>query len=228
MDAGELYAAGRQRVCELVGGLSQDEAVTPVPACPAWTVRDVLAHLAGVSADIVTGNLEGLTTEPWTQAQIEARRDASVADLVAEWSEYGPRVEALAGRFPPLVATQWLMDGTTHEQDIRGALGRPGARDTEAVRTVVPFLAREMFGASLAARGLPPVEVRAGDTTWTAGGEGPVGAVLQAAPFELLRAFTGRRSAAQIAALGWSTDPAPYVAAFTFGPFRPAQEDIHE
>lgn len=108
MDPGELYAAGRQRVCELVGGLSENEAATPVPACPAWTVRDVLAHLAGVSADIVTGNLEGVTTEPWTQAQVDARRGASIA------------------------------------------------------------------------------------------------------------------------ALDWSTDPAPYVPASTFGPFRPAQEDIHE
>ena len=227
MRIGKLYAAGRERITELVSQLSQEDAARAVPACPAWTVQDLVAHLAGVSADILAGNLEGLTTEPWTQAQVDARRDRGMGELLAEWAEAGPQVEALSVHFPEFVGTQWLLDVTTHEQDLRGALGTPGARDTEALRHVLAFLVREGLSASLRVRGLPTLEVRAGDLVIPAG-DGPAAAVLEAEPFELLRALTGRRSERQIAALGWSADPAPYLPAFTFGPFKPAQEDIDE
>jgi hypothetical protein len=61
--------------------------------------------------------------------------------------------------FPGNVAHQWLFDQTTHEHDIRVALGRSGAHDTEAVADGARFVLIG-FGAALAARGLGPVEVR--------------------------------------------------------------------
>lgn len=33
----------------------------PVPACPEWTVHDVLAHLCGLCVDIVTGRLTSVS-----------------------------------------------------------------------------------------------------------------------------------------------------------------------
>ena len=52
--------------------------------------------------------------------------------------------------------------------------------------------------------------------------------MLEATPFELLHALTGRRSRAQIRSLGWSIDPEPYLDTFTFGPFTPSPTDIEE
>jgi hypothetical protein len=46
--------------------------------------------------------------------------------------------------------------------------------------------------------------------------------------FEVLRALTGRRSERQIRRLQWSGDPAPHLAAFTWGPFTVSSVDIVE
>jgi hypothetical protein len=48
--------------------------------------------------------------------------------------------------------------------------------------------------------------------------EPPV-AVLEADPRELCRAFTGRRSAAQVRRFGWSGDPDIYLPLFAQPPF---------
>jgi uncharacterized protein (TIGR03083 family) len=256
-DVGVLYAQGRERVSQLVDGLSDEEAQTPVPTCPDWSVHDVLAHLAGVCADVLSGNIAGVASNTWTAAQVDARRDKTLAAIVAEWNELAPQVESFANNFPGRVGDQWVTDQTTHEHDIRLALGRPGARDTEAVVVGAGFTVMG-FGATLRARGLGPLDVRAGDRSWVVGGgqpagddaviaeavadalsgavlegetptsdEAPVG-TLEASPFELMRALTGRRSAAQIAAYAWSVDPTPYLAAFQFGPFTTSKVDIQE
>src|SRR5207245_258980 len=98
-----------------------------VPACPEWTVHDVIAHLAGVCADIINGNLAGVATESWTAAQVDARRAHTVEQIIAEWSEVAPQVEAMADHFPGRAGPQLVFDLTTHEHDLRGALGRPDA-----------------------------------------------------------------------------------------------------
>lgn len=244
-EIGELYAEGRERITSLVEGLSPEEAAVRVPTCPEWTVRDVLAHVVGVCTDILEGRIEGVATDPWTAAQVEARCDRSTAELLDEWSTAAPQVEAIASMFPGRIGTQWVLDVTTHEHDIRCALGRPGARDTEAVEAGVEFLVAG-FTVTAVSAGLPPIEVRADSRSWVTGGEGstdlqavlmgadppwsgaePTGSV-EAPMFEWLRALTGRRSLDQVRAFKWSVDPEPYLAAFTFGPFRPAATDIPE
>ncbi|HVF75708.1 MAG TPA: maleylpyruvate isomerase family mycothiol-dependent enzyme [Acidimicrobiales bacterium] len=245
-EIGQLYAEGRGRTTELVSGLSPEQAAVPVPTCPQWSVHDVVAHLAGVCSDVLAGNIEGVASAPWTAAQVEARRDRSMAELVEEWSTAAPQVEAIAPLFPGRVGTQWVLDMTTHEHDIRCALGAPGARDTEAIGMSVEFLMGG-FAATVVRAGLPPIEVRADDQSWVLGGEGstdleqlllgaepplngdvePEGSV-EAPAFEWFRALTGRRSIEQIRAFKWSVDPEPYLQAFTFGPFRPAAAPIVE
>jgi hypothetical protein len=190
-------------------------------------VADVLAHLAGISADILAGNIAGIATDPWTEAQVVASRGRPVADVAAEWSEQGPRVEELAVHFPERVAAQWVMDLTSHEHDVRCALRRPGARDSRGVAIAVDFLVSQGLDAAITAAGLPALEVKGDDQTWQAGAGEPAG-VLAASSFELLRSFSGRRSAAQIRALGWPVDPEPYLAVLEFGPFTFSEVDIDE
>jgi uncharacterized protein (TIGR03083 family) len=227
MQIGELYAEGRQRIVGVVSGVSPEQAATPVPTCPDWTVADVLAHLSGICADVLAGDVEGVATDPWTEAQVSARRGRTIDELLAEWSETAPQVEAFAEAFPPELGAQWITDLTTHEHDLRAALDRPGARDSAGLDTGLDFVVAHGFQPSVVEHGLPPVEVRAGTATWMPDGTEAVG-TLDGSAFELFRAFTGRRSVGQIRQLTWSVDPEPYLAAFEFGPFTTSRSDIVE
>ena len=46
-DWGALYREHVGAVCALATDLTADELAREVPATPAWTVHDVIAHLAG-------------------------------------------------------------------------------------------------------------------------------------------------------------------------------------
>jgi hypothetical protein len=82
------------------------------------------------------------------------------------------------------------------------------------------------LSASVGEHGLPPLLVKAGEGGEWIVGEGEPAARLEGAPFDLFRALTGRRSAAQIRALRWTGDPDTYLPAFTFGPFTVPPVDV--
>jgi uncharacterized protein (TIGR03083 family) len=220
-EVADAYAGCRARIAGLTRELDASGAATPVPTCPAWTVHDVVAHLSGVVVDVANGNLDGITTDPWTAAQVDARRDRSLAEILAEWDEHAPGFESLLdGIGEP--GRQAVADVATHEHDIRCALGRPGERDSDAVRIGLGMIARA-FVASCEGRGLAVrLEPVGGEAV------GPDGAplVVRGDEFELLRALTGRRSPDQLRALGVPDDAG--LALFTFGPFHPAATPIAE
>ena len=61
------YDAVRRRLAALpLGELSG----TPVPACPGWCVRDVVAHLAGLCQDWVENRFDGYASDAWTTNQV--------------------------------------------------------------------------------------------------------------------------------------------------------------
>src|SRR5882672_10104423 len=99
-DVAALYAEGRARVTGLVEGLSDEDAKAPVPTCPQWSVHDVLAHVTGVCADVLSGNIGGVASDSWTDAQVAARRAHSMKQIVDEWNEIAPQVESFANHFP--------------------------------------------------------------------------------------------------------------------------------
>lgn len=215
---GDAYAGTRQRVTELLAGADGSVAV---PACPAWTVKDVLAHVAGVVDDILAGRLDGVATEPWTDAQVVARRDASLDDVLAEWNEKAPQIEAIVDGFGAS-GRQLVFDTVTHEHDLRGALDRPGAETSDAIIVGSGFIVPG-FVSVVAHQGLPPIVVEATDgETWASAPDETPAARLRASRFDLVRAFSGRRSLDQVAAMDWDGDASTYFGAFTFGPFRPS------
>jgi uncharacterized protein (TIGR03083 family) len=207
IDPAAVYRETRHRLRDLLADPA--DAAVSVPACPAWTVADTIAHVIGIADDFRAGRLEDLGSDAWTAAQVEPRRGRSLADLFEEWEGLDAFMHRLATD-DPWMGTRLVADLVTHEHDIRGALGRPGARDSAAV-----MLGLERYAPSFAERaaeaGLGPVTVHAGDRTW-----GPdTGAVLElhGSPFDVLRALTGRRSRAQVLALDWrGADPGRYVA----------------
>jgi uncharacterized protein (TIGR03083 family) len=222
-ELGDAYAGCRARVAGLTRDLDAAAAATPVPTCPAWTVHDVVAHLSGVVVDVANGNLDGLATEPWTAAQVGARRDRTVAEILTEWDAHAPAFEGLLdGMGEP--GHQAVADAVTHEHDIRTALGRPGERASAAVGIGFGMVARA-FAAASEGRGVAVrLEPDGGDALGPA--DAPV--VLRGDRFELLRALTGRRSPDQLRALGLPDGDAAVLAAFTYGPFHPAAAPVAE
>jgi uncharacterized protein (TIGR03083 family) len=222
-EVAEAYAGSRARIAELAGALDGQGAATPVPACPGWSVHDVVAYVSGVVDDALAGRLEGVATDPWTAAQVEARRDRSVADILAEWEEQAPAFEGLLDAIGD-PGRQAVADVATHEHDVRGALGAPGARDSDAVRIGLAFFAPRMV--EIAAEQGIVLRVQAGDGLAWGPDDAPT--AVTAGPFDLFRALSGRRSAAQLLALRWSGDAEAALGAFTYGPFRPAEQPLAE
>jgi hypothetical protein len=58
-DLVRFYRESHARVVELVGDLDRGALETPVPACPGWSVADVVAHVAAVAEDVPAGRLTG-------------------------------------------------------------------------------------------------------------------------------------------------------------------------
>lgn len=149
--------------------------------------------------------------------------------LLEEWSRVAPPLEAAPERLPEPLATIWLLDLTTHEHDVRGALDRPGARDAPAVLVALDFMVGRGLHGQVADRGLGPLEVRTPAGRWVVGaGSGQPVAAVAAPAFDLLRALTGRRSFAQIARFEWTGDPEPFLPAFQFGTFTTRGTDLDE
>ena len=210
-DAAVVYRETRQRLSAFVDGeIDEEWAQSAVPACPGWTVQDVISHMVGIVADIQDGRMDGVGSDEWTRHQVMTRRGLPIAEVVAEWARRAPAFEEQVAGWPPGVAAQVVADAAMHELDVRNALGDRSARDTDGV--VVAF---DYYGHKLADRiteaGLGALVIECDADTVTLG-NGDRGATLRAARFEALRAMGGRRSAAQIGGYAWDGDASPYVA----------------
>ena len=213
----QAWRAAFERVCTLVERLDADALAAPVPACPDWALRDLLSHMVGLGADVLAGDEPDDHNSAWTQRQVEARRDRSAADLLAEWR----------GLADPLMAwmrehgSRPLNDVVIHEQDLRGAVGVVGGRDSDGLRIVRDRMAGR-FASAL--DDLPPVALVSGEWTWCSQGEvGDAVVVVEADAFDLARALTSRRTADQLRSWTRRGDVAPYLDAFArLGPLPTA------
>jgi hypothetical protein len=204
-DLSLLYADTQARLAALIAELDAAALATPVPACPGWSVRDVVA-----------GRLTGPPDEEHPAAQVARFRGHDIGGMLATWAQTTPKFSEVVGGFEIWPA---VIDIASHEQDIRAALGRPGARDTEVVRVCA--------GAVLSVLKPPvPMRVSVEDAEFRVGpGEGgELG--LATTRFEALRWRMGRRSRGQMAALDWSGDPAPVLDHLAV--FGPAASDLIE
>jgi uncharacterized protein (TIGR03083 family) len=225
--AGAAYAGIRRRINELVGDVA-DRWGDAVPACPSWRVHDLVAHVAGVADDVTGGRLEGAGSDPWTSAQVAARRDRPTPEVLAEWNATAAQLEDVLDSFGP-AGHQLVMDTVTHEHDLRGALGAPGERSSDSVAIGLGWLVPAFQGAAVA-NGHPAVEVVATDgssSTWSPSGGTPV-ATVTGSSFELLRALSGRRTLDEVRSLSWDGDVDAVLPSFTWGPFRPPASSLRE
>ena len=214
--AAGLYQETRERIVGLMGLDPGATGSVPVAACPGWSVRDVVSHVVGVAEDFVSGRLTGPPTDEQTAAQVARFRDHDVAELLAAWTDAAAGLDHMAetaGMKPP------LGDITSHEHDIRAAIDRPGARDSEAV-----WHSSNQVLANL--RTPVPLLVVVEDGQYRSGPDGGAELRLRTTRFEALRWRTGRRSRSQLAAMDWSGDPTPVLDHLYL--FGPAGADFHE
>ncbi len=201
------YIRIHQRLVDLANDLTEAEVATTVPASPAWSVKDVYAHLAGAATDIVNGNTEGVGSDEWTAAQVDPRRQMTLAEVCEEWSEIAPSfvdiVDASGDRLLALVAGNW-----THEQDIRGAVALKGLTSGDGLEVVLSRV--DEAADRIKAAGAPALQIITPVRHWILG-PGEPAATLSTTGFELARIVSSRRSAGQIAGLDWEGDPAPYI-----------------
>ncbi|WP_017611209.1 maleylpyruvate isomerase N-terminal domain-containing protein [Nocardiopsis xinjiangensis] len=204
MDAVRIYANAQNRLFDLAAELTGEQADTPVPALPEWTVAETYAHLSGICADVLGGTLTPPATDTVTARQVAERAHLELGEICQEWKDATPA-------FLDLLSTQQrtryrlpVVDIWHHENDLRGALGlAPQAEDVEQLADfTIGGLAKQWSSE------LPSVRVAATDRdrTWDLGEGGDLhwsGPVL-----ELARAVLGRRSRAQMVAMEWDGDPA--------------------
>jgi uncharacterized protein (TIGR03083 family) len=178
----EAYTELRVRVTELMRSLSLAQAQTVVPHCPQWTVKDCLAHMVGVPEDVINGQMDGVASEAWTSRQVQRHKQDSVADLLSVWETNAPVFAKILPNIPQPVISQFMFDQTTHEHDIRKAVGQPGGRDTLAVAVAEGYIRN-----SLAQHSDPAIAQLAAH---------------KLTGFEFLRSLSGRRSRTQISRNG--------------------------
>jgi uncharacterized protein (TIGR03083 family) len=158
--------------------LTLKQAQTTVPHCPQWTVKDCFAHMVGIPEDVINGQMEGVASEAWTNRQVQRHAQDSVADLLSIWETNAPVFAQILPNIPQPVISQFMFDQTTHEHDIRKAVGQPGGRDTLAVAVAEGFIRN-----SLAQQNDPAIAQLAAH---------------KLSGFEYLRSLSGRRSKTQI------------------------------
>lgn len=188
-DWGPLYRGNATALADLVRALTPAQLDTPVPASPAWTAHEVVAHLAGGAADAVTGRMDGAPAPEWTARHVGERRHLPVDDLVEELLSHQGAV-IVAAIDSPRPAIVW--DIAVHHADLREAFGL-GEPPVSLWRPVLDAVAPAMLG--------------------------PVGGTTEeVAPYELFRGLFSRRSRAQMRAWGLPLTSEQLDGICVFGP----------
>lgn len=152
-DWGSLYRDHVSAVGALATSLSPGELDRVVPATPAWTAREVVAHLAGGPADAVAGRMDDAPSPEWTARHVAERAGVPLADLVAEL-ERNQDFVAASTVDNPRPAVVW--DIAVHHADLHEAFGRgvpPERFWLPVVEMVGPMMAPELLAVA------PPYEV---------------------------------------------------------------------
>ena len=189
------YEQGLHELVALLEGIEAQALATTVPACPDWSVADLVAHLVGVAEDTARGDFfaDALDAwqdtalaqarEEWTAGHIARRANRSADALLRELEQHGKRVvnalrtgeEPLAGQ-PPWLVVAPVGDLAVHLGDLREALGVP-SNPTSPVSRFGFAIYRDWLHQRLVHEGLPALLLRDGRREWPVGEGEPVGAV---------------------------------------------------
>jgi uncharacterized protein (TIGR03083 family) len=205
-DPATHYRSTRRELVSVLEGQRSDVLDRAVAACPDWRIRDVVAHLVGITADLNAGRLPGPDEdgEAWTARQVASRAGATIAELTAEWEREAPRFEDGLTVFGYELGSHFLGDLLQHVSDIRATLGIARVADDPTLAVALDFYV-DATHQSLSDDADGGVTLVLGEDRLTLG-PSPVVAELATERFEVFRVLGGRRSVAQIRALHWTGD----------------------
>lgn len=230
-DVIEIYDQTRRELCDFLRSLPEEQLQTELPACPGWSIKDVVAHMTGVIADSAGGEIpEGFLNawsdeeararlNEWTDEQVRSRRSRSFDEICEEWEEATGKLTAMIkgeseipDGAPPFPDRIVITDLAAHTQDIYGALNLDKDRESLPIKL---GLSGYIVGLDIRLKtlGRPSLQIDAGERQWTVG-DGEAQATIKGTRYELFRALSGRRSVDQIREMAWQGDPEPYVDLF--------------
>lgn len=204
MSLSQVYRASAEDFISVVAELRAEEVKQFVPACPDWTVLNLLAHQSGTASDVIEGRLEAVASPEWTGRQMAYRHGASVPWLINEWRSHLDEVAELCDQ---ITGPNPAWDVAVHLADLRECLQLPPSPVETGWRVVLEVAIKTL------ADGLPittddgsawgdsgkDVSVPDDDADGT-----PVNVV---SDYELFRILFSRRSRAATSALVTSGDP---------------------
>jgi len=112
MNAGDILTYGHGTILQTIDGLP-DAAWETGGVCGVWSTKEVVAHLASYERLLIevlsafTGGGPTPSMQMWAElgpgfndAQVEARKGKSAADVLAEYNDAHDRVRARAAQIP--------------------------------------------------------------------------------------------------------------------------------
>jgi uncharacterized protein (TIGR03083 family) len=210
------YRRTRENITGLVARKS-DAATAGVPACPDWTVRDLVGHLVHICESFVA--LEE------SQIDLLPQQGVGLAGLLERWDSLDGALRESLDRTPELRRRILLLDVFSHEIDLRVCLDEPVASVGHPAFSGALDLATMGFGLEVHGGELPALRIETPERDWVVGSGTPV-ATVRGPGFDVFRSLTGRRTWQQIERLHWSGESAAtWTKAFAWGPFAPPEAE---
>ncbi|MCU1373945.1 MAG: hypothetical protein JWO68_1231 [Actinomycetia bacterium] len=207
-DLSDGYHNTRRRVSELVAELDAADLATRVPACPDWTVHQLVAHMSGIPEALTSGSFPAGDLQAWLDQIVEERQDVPVPDLLDRWEACAAGTSGIVDGGGSLM----FIDVVSHEHDLRGAVGQGGARGTSEVRATVQLLL-DLLAPAITEAGLGALVVDSGEVRWASQFARP-GCTIRVDPWEAIRVLQSRRTPEEVRALPITGDIGPYLAVF--------------
>jgi len=201
----DAYAATRQRIASLVSDLDDAATARQVPACPEWTVHDLVAHVSGIPEAITSGDLPGADQQAWLDGLVDARRDVPIPELLERWEACADATAAMIDNGVSLI----VVDLVCHEHDLRAAVAQPGARGAAEVRAIIQPLLETLL-PGIKKRGTGALMVDSDGVQW-ASHVGRPACTLHVDPWEACRALGSRRTADELRALPRTGNIEPFI-----------------
>lgn len=208
------YRSERERLRADVIEMS-DAELTTESLCTGWRLRDVIGHMTGLVADVLTGNTAGAGQPDATARQVADRASMPMAELLTEWDEVGNALVELitalddedwasvlpTGQTLGAGAERLLEDVWVHANDIRIPLGAGPIDGPGLAATMNVVLHEWPLRAAQLAPDLGGLAVRTGHVSFQTG-SGETSATISGDPVLLALVAFDRLTAADARAFG--------------------------
>ncbi|MET9895987.1 maleylpyruvate isomerase family mycothiol-dependent enzyme [Streptomyces sp. NPDC006465] len=139
---GLLLRTERDALIPLLRARPEDDFARPTAGCPAWTVRELLAHCSAALMRVVESRFEpGVFSPEANDRDIAERGDWPTARVIDElergMTEAGPAIARAGGVLDAVALGEWV-----HAGDVREAFGEAGAYEGAGLPHALTLLVR--------------------------------------------------------------------------------------